>query len=54
MKTVSHYKNISVKNAVLVLHIWDILRSNTDPDTGHYALPQSQHSNSQILPQIMP
>lgn len=28
---------------------WD-----TDPDTGYYAFPQFHHTNSQILPQIIP
>ena len=53
-ETNAQYKNTSVQYAVFLLHIWDILRSNTDLDTGHYALPQSHHTNSQILPQIIP
>jgi len=53
-ETIAHYKNTSVQYAVFLLHIWDILRSNTDPDTGHYAFPQIPHTNSHILPQMMP
>jgi len=53
-ETIAHYKNTSVQYAVFLLHIWDILRSNTDPDTGHYAFPHIHHTNSHILPQIMP
>jgi hypothetical protein len=35
MDTISHYKNIAVEYAVFLLRTWDLLGSNTDPDTGH-------------------